>query len=305
LVTGYLHSDYAKSLAKFGIPHQLPRSGGWILVRKVQGFSYQDAMGIYPLFVCSDWSQLNLDLQEIGDELGLVSLAVVADPFGHFGSGCLQACFKDVAAPFKEHYVIDLESLAVNFVCKHHRRYARKALQHLYVERCDKPEQHINVWGELYANLINIHNISGISAFSRTAFAKQLSVPGIVMFRAVSEERTVGMLLWYVQEEVGYYHLGAYSPVGYDLRASFALFWFAIEHFAANGLKWLNLGGGAGAMGDGTDGLSRFKSGWSTGVRTAYFCGRVFDHTRYSEIVRVKGISATDYFPAYRKGELG
>ena len=124
------------------------------------------------------------------------------------------------------------------------------------------------------------------------------------MFRAGHEERTVGMLLWYIQEEVGYYHLVAYSPVGYNLHASFALFWFAIEYFAANGLRWLNLGAGAGVRGDGTDGLSRFKHVWSTGTKTAYFCGRIFDRARYSEIVRAKGISATDYFPAYRNGEF-
>ena len=56
---------------------------------------------------------------------------------------------------------------------------------------------------------------------------------------------------------------------------------------------------------DGTDGLSRFKRGWSTGTRTAYFCGRIFDHARYSEIMSVEGGGTTDYFPAYRKGELG
>lgn len=302
-MTGYLHPGYAKSLAQFGTPHRLPRSGGWILVRKIPGFSYQDAMGIYPLFVCNDWSQLYLDLEDIGDEF--VSLAVVADPLGRHRAGCLHECFKDVVIPFKEHFVIDLKSSIDTFVCKHHLRYARKAIRNLYVERCDEPEQFLKVWGDLYTNLVKTHNITGIPAFSSTAFTRQLSVPGIVMFRAVSEERTVGMLLWYIQEEVGYYHLGAYSPVGYNLRASFALFWFAIEYFATNGLRWLNLGAGAGVRGDGTDGLSRFKSGWSTGTQTAYFCGHIFDRARYSEIVRAKGISATDYFPAYRKGEFG
>ena len=54
-----------------------------------------------------------------------------------------------------------------------------------------------------------------------------------------------------------------------------------------------------------TDGLSQFKRGWSTGTRTAYFCGRIFDHKSYAEIVKAKGIAATTYFPAYRKGEFG
>ncbi len=302
MVTGYMHPGYVESLAEFGTPRELPRCRGWILERHIPGFPYRDGMGCYPLFACQDWSQLQHDLEEIRD--GLVCLFMVTDPFGHHCASCLHECFKDVVIPFKEHFVIDLKNSIDTFVCNHHRRYARKALRNLCVEICDKPEQFVKIWVDLYANLIKTRNINGIQAFSRTAFAKQLSIPGIVMFRAVCEEKTVGMLLWYIQEEVGYYHLGAYSPVGYNLHASFALFWFAIDYFATNGVRWLNLGAGAGIGSQGTDGLSRFKRGWSTGTHTAYFCGRIFDHAKYSEIVRAKGISATDYFPAYREGEF-
>ena len=93
--------------------------------------------------------------------------------------------------------------------------------------------------------------------------------------------------------------------IGYKLRSSFALFWFAIDYFAANSLRWLNLGAGAGIESKEVDGLTRFKRGWSTGTRTAYFCGRLLDCTRYSEIVEAKNISPTAYFPAYREGEFG
>jgi len=301
--TGYMHSGYAESLAEFGAPRRLRRSGGSILQRQILGFPYHDAMTCYPLFACQDWSQLHTDLEDIGN--GLVSLSLVTDPFGHYDTTLLQQCFKDVVIPFKEHFVVDLSRPIDTFVCKHHSRYARKALQQLYVERCEDPERLTDDWVGLYANLINKHNIMGVAAFSKTAFAKQLSVPGIVVFRAVHEDKLIGMILWYVQGDVAYYHLGAYSPLGYDLRASFGLFWFAIEHFAGNGLRSLSLGAGAGVTSDSTDGLSRFKRGWSTGTRTAYFCGRIFDLARYAEIVQAKGISATDYFPAYREGEFG
>ena len=39
------------------------------------------------------------------------------------------------------------------------------------------------------------------------------------------------MALWYVSGDTGYYHLGACSEVGYELRALFGLFWYAIEYF--------------------------------------------------------------------------
>jgi len=302
-MTGYLHFNYIQSLAEFGTPRRLPRSGGWILERQIPGFPYHDAMGPYPLFACPNWSQLGADLEEIGNDL--VTISLVTDPFGDYDTDYLHRCFRVVVLPFKEHFIVDLRRPMSTFVCNHHRRYARRASQQLKVEKCEDPTRFINEWVDLYRNLIKRQNIRGIPAFSRSAFARQMNVPGIVLFRAVCEEATVGMLLWYVQGKVGYYHLGASSARGYELRASFALFLFAIEYFVANGLRWLNLGAGGGVKNDGTNGLNRFKRGWSTGTRTAYFCGRIFDHARYSEIIRATGTSATDYFPAYRKGEFG
>jgi hypothetical protein len=125
----------------------------------------------------------------------------------------------------------------------------------------------------------------------------------MVMFRAVTQGVTAGANLIFVQGKVAYAHLSAYSPLGYKLRVAYATRWSAIEYFGDK-VHWLDLGGSPGVKSDGTDGLSQFKQGWSTGTRTAYFCGRIFDQERYSEIVKAKGITSTDYFPAYRKGEF-
>jgi hypothetical protein len=144
-----------------------------------------------------------------------------------------------------------------------------------------------------------------MSAFSAKSFREQLAVPGLSMFRATLDGETVGMNLWYADRGIAYYHLGAYSEAGYKLRASFALFWRAIEYFAAQGLRWLDLGAGAGLSGSGeADGLRRFKRGWATDTRVAYFCGRVFDRQKYAEILSATQVVTSDYFPAYRKGEF-
>jgi hypothetical protein len=82
------------------------------------------------------------------------------------------------------------------------------------------------------------------------------------------------------------------------------LFWSSIKFFTDSGLKWLDLGAGAGIKKASDDGLSRFKRGWSTGTRTAYLCGQIFDSVKYKTIVATKGISNTEYFPAYRTGEF-
>jgi hypothetical protein len=258
-------------------------------------------MGCYPLFVCQDWSQLYADLQGIWN--GPISLALVADPLGEYDPAYLHKCF-DLVIPFKEHFIVDLRHPMNDIVSTNHRYFAQKAFRlGVYVEICQDPTQFAEDWIALYTALIKRHNIQGIKAFSRTALVSQLSVPGLVMLRAVHQGVTVGMLLMFVGGEVVHLHLGAYSDAGYKLQASYALYWSAIEHFA-NRLRWLEMGGGAGLKSDGTDGLSHFKRGWSTETRQSYFCGRIFDQTTYSEIVRAKAIPTTSYFPAYRKGEF-
>ncbi len=288
-LTGYAHPGYAAALAEFGEPRLLDASGASILERPIAGTDRRDAMGCYPLFACPDWSRLEDDLASLGSEF--VSLCVVADPFGAHDPAMLKRCFPDVVRPFKQHHVIDLSRPGDDFISSHHRRNVRRAARSVRVEPCPDPKRFLSEWVELYGNLIDRHGIRGIPAFSPGSFARQLDVPGIVMLRATSSGRTVGMLLWYRQGPVGYYHLGAYTDEGYELKASFALFPFAIDYFRSQGLAWLNLGAGAGATGTGSDGLSRFKQGWATGTRASYLCGRIFDPVGYQEIVRARNVA--------------
>jgi hypothetical protein len=302
MTTGYMHPGYAESLMEFGIPRELPQCGGWILERQIPGFPYRDAMGCYPLFCCQDWSKLHDDLEDIGDEL--ISLALVTDPCGEYDFTYLQQCFEDVVIPFKDHFVVDLCRPMDEIANRRRRKHARRALREVQVEMCQEPTQFIEEWVALYDTLIERHNISGIRAFSRMTFARQLSIPGMVMLRAVHQDVAVGAQLYFVQGDEVHCHLGAYSKVGYELGAAYALDWFSIEYFADKA-KWLDLGGGAGITDNGSDGLSRYKKGWSNETRIAYFCGRIFNREKYAEIVQAKEVAATDYFPAYRLGEFG
>ena len=229
----------------------------------------------------------------------------MTDPFGQYDIEDLQQCFPDLVTPFKQHFVIDLRRAPETFVNSHHRRNARKAFSKLAVEKCANPPDILDDWIDLYRTLIERHGITGIAEFSRQSFARQLTVPGIVAFRAVHDETTVGMLLWYEQGNRAYYHLGAYSASGYEFGASFALFDYAIEYFAQREFECLSLGGGAGAGSNEDSGLSRFKQGWSTGSRTAYFCGRIFEREKYEEILKARPLPRAKYFPAYRTGEFG
>lgn len=300
-MNGYLSSLYAHSLAEFGTPSELPSCGGWILEREIPGSSNYDAMGCYPLFACKDWSHLHLDLEDLRGEL--VCLSLVTDPFGEYNESDLHRCFGERVLPFKTHFIADLH-IPIEKIASHHRKkLARRALRCMRVEISEYPIEFLDEWTNLYQNLIIRHQIKGIRAFSREAFSKQLQIPDTYMLRAIHQGVIIGAQIWYMQNEVAYIHLAAYINEGYSLGASYALDWTAIEFFSGKA-RWLNHGGGAGLSSDGMDGLSMYKRGWSTETRMVYFCGRIFDQQAYNELVKERGDVATDYFPAYRKGEF-
>jgi hypothetical protein len=70
-----------------------------------------------------------------------------------------------------------------------------------------------------------------------------------------------------------------------------------------NVLRWLNLGAGAGVEERETDGLTRFKAGWTTHTRTAYLCRHVINEAAYAELCGSRRQTSADFFPAYRAEE--
>ncbi|MFP4004170.1 MAG: GNAT family N-acetyltransferase [Alphaproteobacteria bacterium] len=297
---GYASPVYAQALSEFGTPLLLSGSGGWLLKRGISGSAVPDAMGCYPVFACPDWSGLREDLAALKEEL--VSITLVADPFGNHSGDLLRDCFPDLCTRYKEHYVVDLDRLAFESISSHHRRNVRRGLREVEVEFCPDPEAHLDNWNRLYKELVTRHGITGIAAFSRNSFRKQMRVPGLKMQRAVHRGETVGMVLWFVDRGVAWYHLGAYSERGYRLRASYALFWAALEHFSGR-IETAALGAAAGATPGGGGGLDRFKAGWATGTRPAFLCGRILSPERYAALSAAQ-MQAGGYFPAYRAGEF-
>ena len=53
------------------------------------------------------------------------------------------------------------------------------------IEAGPPPENFAAQWTALYESLVRRHGLKGIKAFSRAAFELQLSIPGMVVFRAL------------------------------------------------------------------------------------------------------------------------
>ena len=225
-----------------------------------------------------------------------MSVSLVADPFGDHDLGQLGRGGWTVK-PFKEHFVVELDRPPADLLSRQHRRQVRLALRAVEVERVPPPEWSDD-WVRLYSGLVRRHRIRGPAAFSEASLRQQLSVPGMMMFRASVDGVTAGINLWSVHGSVAYYHLGASSSEGYRRSASHALIWAAVEHFVGV-VDVLNLGGGPG-LEQRASGLTHFKRRWATTSRTAYFLSRILDGERYELLVRGQGSRSSPYFPAYR-----
>jgi hypothetical protein len=293
---GYASRAYAEALAELGAPIELPHSGGWLLERPTHDAGAADAMGPYPLFACRDWSRLADDLAALPNHL--IAASLVTDPFANATPATLHAAFPDVCYAYKQHYVTDLSQPLDRTTPTNHRRNIRKALAAVEVEQPSPDAAALVDWIALYDHLVERHAIHGIARFSPASFAQQFRVPGLTIFSAYANGERVGMTLWYESNGISYYHLAAYSEWGYQLGASFALFATALAHFAKAGQRWAALGAGAGTTAA-ESGLTRFKQGWATDTRTAYFCGRILQAERYRRLA-AHAPPTTTYFPAYR-----
>jgi hypothetical protein len=301
-VTGYLHPSYARSHEAFGTPRELPRCRGWIIERAIPGTDESDAMGCYPLFSCQDWPRLHLDIADLGDEL--VSLTMVTDPFGDYDEAYLRQCFPDLAIPFKEHFVVDLEKPRNEVISDHHRYEVRKAKRkNVSVRTHPYSPEFLDEWMTLHGHLIEKHDIKGINAFSRDAFAVQLSTPGLEILRATIDDEPVAAMLNFVQGNVVHAHILGCSNRGYANGALYAIIGYAIEHFTGSA-RWLNLMGVPGGEDSAASGIHQFKRGWTKETRTAWLCGVVLNRRRYTELVEATDTREARYFPAYRAGEM-
>jgi hypothetical protein len=296
--TGYLHRTYVNSYRSWGEPLHLPDAGGWLLQRSIPGQAdLVDAMGAYPLFCCRRWARLGPEVVSLDGRL--VSTSLVTDPTAPVSEVLLVEHFPHVR-PYKDHFLAEMSTSAAEWVTTSHRRHALRALRKVDVDVCDQPADQLADWLRLYAVLIERHRIRGVRRLSRTTLEQQLSVPGLVMFRAMAEGRTIGLDLWYVQDDVAHGHLAAFDDLGYRLRAAYATKWFLLDWFRSR-VQWVNLGAGRSA--DGSDGLSQFKRGFANTTRPTWLCGRIGNAASYARLTAAR-VAPSGYFPAYRDGEF-
>jgi len=293
---GYIHPDYAMGLSEFGEPVQLSRCGGWLLKRRIPGSDLCDAFAPYPYLVCRDWSRLEEDLAALDREV--VSVAATPDPFGRHEESGLRRCFPDRLIPFKTHFVADLSRPFEAIVSPHHQRHVRAAEAVCSVEVTDQPTKYLREWLGLFRVTAERFGITGIRGFSEAAFTRHLGLPGAVLSLARIAGEAVAAHLMMVHDGVVYSHLAASRAEARRAGADYALYASEIR-FHTGRSRWIDWGGAPG-IAEGGGGLAKFKQGWSTGTRVAWFGGRISQPREYAALVGRGDPPVNDYFPAYR-----
>ncbi len=297
---GYLHPFYAQSFSNLGEPLFLPKSKGWLIKRQIPGTTYDDAMGPYPLFFCENWDALFEDLEDLHNQL--VSVSFVVGPFSSFSFDYF-ARNLDTFYHYKDHYILDTNLPITETISKSTRRNAHRALKNVSIEIEIAPDINLGDWVMLYDHLIHRHQITGIRAFSKDSFSKQISIPNTHFFKALYQGVVVGGNLYYIQDDVAYGHLLALSPKGYQLGVSHALKWAAIQYFA-NLVRWINFGGSTSRNLENKDGLDKFKNNWSNTTKASYFCGKILQPRLYQELTEKNKLTQNmHWFPAYRQSD--
>lgn len=296
---GYQHHLYAKSFSEIGEPLFLHRANGWLIKRQIPNSPLYDAMGPYPLFFCKNWDFLIEEIDSIKDQV--LTVALVIGPFEDIPKEAFTHHF-DIFQSYKDHYVLDTTLPYHEIISRSHQHAALKSLRKIEVDLQISPNIDIDEWCYIYNKLIQHHNITGIRAFSYESMLNQIAIPNTHYYRALCDGEIIGGNLFFIQNDVAYYHLSCSTETGYKLHANYATIWTAIIDLSKK-VRFIGFGGGTKTNDGKLDGLSQFKKGWSSSTKKSFFLGKINNKQQYMDLLENKSISDIAWFPAYRSGE--
>jgi hypothetical protein len=288
----YATEAYARSLAHVGEAFPVPEWDSHVLVRPTPDGRGRDAIAAYPLAVISSGADLAGGLQRL-EAAGLVSVVLVTDDRLRPDASAMDAAF-DFGRPFKSHVLYD-RALGPLAYGKHHRYELKRALARVEPREIALAD-HLPAWQALYGELAARHGFRGLHAFPAAHHQALARLPGVRTFGAFVRDRLVSAHLFITHDGYAVSHLAASSAEGYASGAAYAVNDLAVR--ALDDCQLINFGGGAGFADDPSDGLVRFKKGFSNNAAHSYLCGKVLDDAAYEMLSA--GCAQDGFFPAYR-----
>lgn len=299
----YASLEYALCLGHVGEPLRLERSGLAVIARKVEGTARHDLVGPYPLMPIEDPAALAADLDALAhSDDPPVSFVAVAEPMLTRDIDGLRAGFRAIARPFKRHFVVDPRLPEDERLSKHHVAELRRARSFATFEVVHPADGRAD-FVRLYDGLVRRLALSGAAAFPAASLAAQLELGGALGVRAVEADgRTTAYALMLRDGPFAWYHLAAQDELGRKHLAGYGALAEALRLLAEEDVRLVDLGAGAGLDEDATDGLAKWKSGFTSPKSEgdhpiAWLVGRVIDPLAYAALSSGR---ETQFFPRYR-----
>ncbi|MEM7327813.1 MAG: GNAT family N-acetyltransferase [Pseudomonadota bacterium] len=287
------------SYASLGVPIQLPASGLRLLKRHICNDLY-DLVGLYPYSVCPSVANLQAETdQAFLRDSAAVTISFILSPFQSEQTIDLQDW--DVLTPFKEHIVLDLTEDWRRRVSKKTRYCIRRSEELHRTIIAPKTVETATLFHKLYAHTVRRHSVIGVQNFSVDAIHAQLMTPGTFVLQSFHEGECSGFLIGVNNKDHANYHLVAIAPEHYNKLTNYALLNAAIAFCASNGVRYFNLGGGAGLTSDASDGLYRFKRRWSANSLNTHLCGKILRPSVYAALTEGQDDPPRPFFPQYRR----
>lgn len=290
MIHPYASLAYAQAFGAGYEPIYLPGMDLHVLKRPIAGTAYFDAMGPYPLSPVTSFDRAGDDFAILAAHQ-IVSLVLVIDPMRGPAPPAMTEVF-DQVTPFKDHFVRE-PGLGQPY-SDHHRAKVRRAYRACET-RIVRLADYLDDWSSLYEALSLKHHIGGIQAFGSQYFDSLARLEPF-MVAAFIEGALVSAHIWICHQAHAYAHLAASSSEGYRQSAAYAVYDHSFRHFADQGVRLVNLGGGAGIAAP-SQGLTYLKQGFSTGTLPCYLCGKIIDPAVYAMLSKDRQIG---FFPAYR-----
>jgi len=288
--TGYLSQEYLDTFTRLGEVLSDPQTGSCLIKRKIPNTDYFDYISPYPFSFFPHRPKI--------DDRAISSL-IITPPIDPIKT----SEYIRYGQPYKDHYIVDLQDSSISKYSEQHKRNVNKAKGEIEIN-VGPPS---NLQWQCYQELMKRHSTPEdyITNYDLETFKKLFSVPGSLCFNNFllrsymvgMSRHFLGFGLFYIQNQDVYFHIGASTLEGYENGNSYLIINHAITVFKHLGYRYLILGAEHTSGNNG--GLSRFKSGWGSFIKT----NKIIKHIHNQEIYDMlsKNVNKeSKYFPLYR-----
>lgn len=293
-MSGFGALGFAESL---GTVVRLDNTQGMALNRSIGVSGYHDLINPYPVFICSDFSNIRSDFAQL-KQTKAVCLTLRTDVFDENIVLKTEGTW-DWFKPFKTHYITNFREPWRQTAARNAIRYEKRARDIYAFSRVENPASYATELSRLNKVILDRTQIGKTTALSVNTLQIQMSQNGVRLFKAENCDGVQGLALFMITDQKAYaYLLGATNEARSD-HVIYGLYGYALDSLKSE-VEVVDFGGNPGWSDDPADNVVQFKKLWTNQIATSFICGKIFDRNVYAQLCAKNRSSRSKFFPSYR-----